>query len=94
MPFATKAIRDRARRSIAQRVRAGEPCCFCHQPIDLDIAWPDLGASSSITRSPPATAAPTTTTSYAQPTSTATNAAATNPTGPSARIAARSDDRP
>lgn len=41
MPFATKAIRDRARRRIAQRVRAGQPCCFCHQPIDLDITWPD-----------------------------------------------------
>ncbi len=41
MPFATKAIRDRARRRIAQRVKAGEPCCFCGQPISLDIPYPD-----------------------------------------------------
>lgn len=41
MPFATKAIRDRARRRIARRVRAGEPCCFCGQSIDLNIDWPD-----------------------------------------------------
>lgn len=41
MPFATKAIRDRARRRIAQRVRAGEPCCFCGEPIDLSVPWPD-----------------------------------------------------
>lgn len=41
MPFASKAIRDRARRRIAIRVRAGEPCCFCHQPIDLDVPYPD-----------------------------------------------------
>lgn len=41
MPFATKAIRDRARKRIAVRVRAGEPCALCGQPIDLTIAWPD-----------------------------------------------------
>ncbi|OBJ58960.1 HNH endonuclease [Mycobacterium asiaticum] len=41
MPFATKAIRDRARRRIAQRVRAGEPCCFCRRPIDLTVPWPE-----------------------------------------------------
>lgn len=41
MPFATKAIRDRARARIAQRVRAGEPCALCGGPIDLDLAWPD-----------------------------------------------------
>ncbi|WP_166442068.1 HNH endonuclease signature motif containing protein [Nakamurella flava] len=41
MPFKTKAIRNRARRRIAQRVRAGEPCCLCGQPIDLSIAYPD-----------------------------------------------------
>lgn len=41
MPFATKAIRDRARKRIAARVRAGEPCCLCGQPIDLDLAYPD-----------------------------------------------------
>ena len=40
MPFATKAIRDRARMHVAQRVRAGEPCCFCHRPIDLSIRYP------------------------------------------------------
>lgn len=41
MPFATKAIRDRARRRVAQRVRAGEGCAFCQQPIDLSVPWPD-----------------------------------------------------
>jgi hypothetical protein len=41
MPFATKAIRDRARKRIAQQVKAGQPCCFCHQPIDLTLPWPD-----------------------------------------------------
>jgi len=40
MPFATKAIRDRARRRIAHRVRAGEPCAFCGQPIDLTLDYP------------------------------------------------------
>lgn len=40
MPFASKAIRDRARRRISQRVQAGEPCCFCHRPIDLTLAYP------------------------------------------------------
>ena len=40
MPFPTKAIRDRARKRVAQRVRAGEPCCFCHQPIDLSVRYP------------------------------------------------------
>lgn len=41
MPFATNAIRDRARKRIAQRVRAGEPCCFCSRPIDLSLRYPD-----------------------------------------------------
>ncbi len=41
MPFASKAIRDRQRRRIAQRVRAGEPCCFCREPIDLTLKYPD-----------------------------------------------------
>lgn len=41
MPFATKAIRDRARRQVAQRVLAGEPCCLCGLPIDLSIPYPD-----------------------------------------------------
>jgi 5-methylcytosine-specific restriction endonuclease McrA len=41
MPFSTKAIRDRARKRIAQRVRAGEPCCFCGEPIGLSVPWPD-----------------------------------------------------
>lgn len=40
MPFPTKAIRDRARRRVAQRVRAGEPCTLCGQPIDLGIRYP------------------------------------------------------
>lgn len=41
MPFATSAIRARARRRIAQQVRAGQPCALCHQPIDLSIRYPD-----------------------------------------------------
>lgn len=41
MPFATKAIRDRARKRIAHRVRAGEPCCFCHLPINLTVPYPE-----------------------------------------------------
>lgn len=41
MPFATSAIRQRARKRIAQRVKAGEPCALCGQPIDLAIRWPD-----------------------------------------------------
>ncbi len=40
MPFPTKAIRDRARRRIAAQVKAGEPCCFCGQPIDLSLPYP------------------------------------------------------
>ena len=40
MPFATKSIRDRARKRIAHRVKAGEPCCFCHEPIDLTLPYP------------------------------------------------------
>jgi hypothetical protein len=41
MPFATKAIRDRARKQVAQRVEAGEPCCFCGGWIDLSRRYPD-----------------------------------------------------
>ena len=41
MPFATKAIRDRARKRVAQLVRAGEPCVFCRMPIDLSVPYPD-----------------------------------------------------
>jgi len=40
MPFASKGKRDRARRRIAQRVLAGEPCTFCGLPIDLTIRYP------------------------------------------------------
>ena len=40
MPFATKAIRDRARRQVAQRVEAGEPCCFCGRSIDVTLKYP------------------------------------------------------
>lgn len=41
MPFASKSKRDRARARVARRVRAGEVCCFCGQPIDLDLKYPD-----------------------------------------------------
>ena len=41
MPFASKSIRDRQRRRIAQRVRAGEACCFCNEQIDLTLRYPD-----------------------------------------------------
>lgn len=41
MPFPTTAIRDRARKRVAARVKAGEPCALCGQPIDLSIKWPD-----------------------------------------------------
>jgi 5-methylcytosine-specific restriction endonuclease McrA len=40
MPFSSKAIRERARRRIAQQVRNGEPCCFCRRPIDLAVKYP------------------------------------------------------
>jgi len=40
MPFATKAIRDKARKRVGQRVKAGEPCWFCKTPIDLTIPYP------------------------------------------------------
>jgi 5-methylcytosine-specific restriction endonuclease McrA len=40
MPFATKAIRDRNRRRVAQQVKAGAGCCFCHKPIDLTLPYP------------------------------------------------------
>ena len=40
MPFETTTKRDRARKRIAQRVRAGEPCTFCRQPIDLTLKYP------------------------------------------------------
>ena len=41
MPFATKAIRQRARARIAREVRAGAPCGLCGKPIDLNLPWPD-----------------------------------------------------
>lgn len=41
MPFATKAIRDRARKRIAQLVKGGAPCCLCGRPIDLAIPYPE-----------------------------------------------------
>lgn len=41
MPFASTAIRNRARRRIAQQVRAGEPCYLCGRQIDLSIRFPD-----------------------------------------------------
>lgn len=41
MPFPNKTIRDRARKEVAQRVRAGEPCCLCGRPIDLTLRYPD-----------------------------------------------------
>lgn len=41
MPFATKAIRDRARKRVGQRVKAGEPCWFCKAPINLTIPYPE-----------------------------------------------------
>jgi 5-methylcytosine-specific restriction endonuclease McrA len=40
MPFASTAIRDRQRARIAERVRAGEPCCFCGRRIDLALRYP------------------------------------------------------
>lgn len=40
MPFATKTIRDKARKRIAQRVQAGEPCALCGRPIDLSLRYP------------------------------------------------------
>lgn len=40
MPFATSAIRERARKRIRQRVQAGEPCALCGRPIDLELAYP------------------------------------------------------
>ena len=40
MPFASTAIRDRARKRIKQRVQAGEPCALCGRPIDLDLTYP------------------------------------------------------
>jgi 5-methylcytosine-specific restriction endonuclease McrA len=40
MPFSSKAIRERARRRIAQQVRNGEPCTFCRRPIDLRLKYP------------------------------------------------------
>lgn len=41
MPFASKAVRERARRRIAQQVKAGEPCHLCGRPIDLTVRYPD-----------------------------------------------------
>ena len=40
MPFASKSIRDRARKRVGRRVKAGEPCCFCKAPIDLTLRYP------------------------------------------------------
>jgi len=40
MPFATKAIRDRARKRVGLLVKAGQPCCFCGAPIDLALPYP------------------------------------------------------
>ncbi|MGO4130870.1 HNH endonuclease [Janibacter sp. RAF20_2_2] len=40
MPFASTAKRDRARRRIAQQVKAGAPCALCGRPIDLELAYP------------------------------------------------------
>jgi len=44
MPFPTKAIRDKARKRVGQRVKAGEPCWFCKAPIDLTIPYPAPGS--------------------------------------------------
>lgn len=41
MPFATKAIRDRARKRVAEQVKAGQPCVFCGRRIDLSLVYPD-----------------------------------------------------
>lgn len=41
MPFPTKAIRDRARKRVADQVRAGRPCVFCSRHIDLSLRYPD-----------------------------------------------------
>lgn len=41
MPFASKAIRDRARARVALQVKAGAPCALCGQPVDLSVPWPD-----------------------------------------------------
>ena len=41
IPFASKAIRDRARARVARQVRAGAPCALCNEPIDLNIKYPD-----------------------------------------------------
>jgi hypothetical protein len=40
MPFKTTAARNRARKRIIERVKAGEPCVFCRQPIPLDAKYP------------------------------------------------------
>lgn len=44
MPFATSAIRERARKRVAQQVKAGAPCALCGRPIDLALRYPDPGA--------------------------------------------------
>lgn len=41
MPFQSSAKRERARKRIAARVRAGEPCALCGRPIDLSLRYPD-----------------------------------------------------
>lgn len=41
MPFPNTTIRNQARRRIAAQVRAGATCCFCDEPIDLKIMYPD-----------------------------------------------------
>lgn len=40
MPFVSTAVRRRARARIAQRVKAGEPCWLCGEPIDLTLKYP------------------------------------------------------
>ena len=50
MPFASKAIRDAARKRVAQRVKAGEPCCFCGEPIDLALTYPEYAPTAKQVR--------------------------------------------
>lgn len=41
MSWATRSVRDHARKRIAVQVRSGSPCWLCEQPIDLSLRYPN-----------------------------------------------------
>ena len=91
MPFSTKAKRDRARKRIALRVKAGEPCCFCGQPDRPVRALPRTRESFVVDHQVPTQPGGSDHYDGASPSHNhATDSAATSPTAASAATAVSS----